>query len=84
MYPAVRDPVGAAALTIGKLREVQATVEHEPVALNWYHGAVRGPKARGVRKQLSEAAVEIIPIDQARAAEFVAAALKKKEQLSSA
>ena len=71
MYPAVRDAVGAASLTVGEIRRADATVEHDPVQGNWYHGAVRGSKSRSVKRRLSAAAVEIIPIDQIRAAELV-------------
>jgi hypothetical protein len=80
MYPAVHDPVGAASLTIGQIREAQATVEHDPVNWNWYHGAVRGSKPRGVKKRLSNVAIEIIPIDQARAAELEMSWKEKKAQ----
>jgi hypothetical protein len=83
MYPAVRDPVGAASVTIGQIREANATVEHDPVKWNWYHGAVRGSKVRSVRKRLCEAAIEIIRIDQIRAAELEAAWKVKRADLSS-
>lgn len=84
MYPAVRDPVGAASVTIGQIREANATVEHDPVKWNWYHGAVRGSKARRVRKRLSEVAIEIIRIDQIRAAELEAAWKANRADISSA
>jgi hypothetical protein len=83
MYPAVRDPVGAASVTIGQIREANATVEHDPVKWNWYHGAVRGSKARSVRKRLSEVAIEIIRIDQIRAAELEAAWKANRADISS-
>jgi hypothetical protein len=70
MYPAVRNPVGAASLTIGQIRAAGAQVEHDPATWNWYHGSVSGTKARKVKQALVEAALEIIPIDQARAAEL--------------
>ena len=70
MYPAVPNPVGAASLTIAQIRAASASVEHDPVSSNWYHGAVKGTKPRGVKKRLSQAAVEIIPIDQGRAADL--------------
>lgn len=70
MYPAIRDPVGAASVTIGQIRSVSAQVEHDPAKWNWYHGAVRGTKPRGVRNMLCDLAVEIIAIDQVRAREL--------------
>lgn len=82
MYPAVRDPVGAATVTVADLRGVGATVEHDPVEQNWYHGAVRGTKARGVKKRLSAMALEIVPIDQAQAEAFDQA-FKEKRGLTS-
>lgn len=82
MYPAVRDPVGAASVTVGQIGDALAHVDHGPVRRNWYHGEVRGTKARSVKKRLSNVAVEIIPIDQARAAEFKAA-WEEKRRLAS-
>ncbi|MFK4622529.1 hypothetical protein [Bradyrhizobium diazoefficiens] len=70
MYPAVRDPVGAASVTIAEIRAVKAAVEHDPTSRNWYHGAVRGTKSKGANKQLSKRATEIIPINQVLAAKF--------------
>ncbi|WP_271504339.1 hypothetical protein [Bradyrhizobium sp. CCBAU 11357] len=70
MYPAVRDPVGAASVTIAEIHAVKATVEHDPTWRNWYHGAVRGTKSKGANRQLSKRAKEIIPINQALAAKF--------------
>lgn len=70
MYPAVRDPVGAASVTIAQVRDASAEVEHDPAEWNWYHGAVRGTKPKGVKNRLSNVALEIIPIDQARAEEL--------------
>ena len=68
MYPAVRDAVGAAAVTIGDILAAKATVEHDPVWTNFYHGSVLGTKAKRVKDRLREAAVEIVEIDQAEAA----------------
>jgi len=70
MYPAVRDPVGAAAVTIAEIRAVKASVEHDPTWRNWYHGAVSGTKSKSASKQLSKKATEIIPINQVLAAKF--------------
>jgi hypothetical protein len=70
MYPALPDPVGAASVTIGQLRGLGAKVEHDPDKYNWYHGAVTGTKSKGVKKALSDVAVEIVAIDQALAARF--------------
>lgn len=70
MYPAVRNPVGAASLTVGQIRNAGAQVEHDPAPWNWYHGAVSGTKPKRVKQLLVDAAIELIPIDQARAAEL--------------
>ncbi|MGJ5149906.1 hypothetical protein [Bradyrhizobium sp. HKCCYLR1023] len=70
MYPAVRDAVGAASVTVRQILDTKATVEHDPVIVNWYHGAVRGTKSKSVKRRLSQAAQEIIPIDQQKAAEL--------------
>lgn len=70
MYPAVRDPVGAASLTLGQIRAAKAEADHDPATWNWYHGAVSGTKAKRVKQSMVDAAVEIIPIDQVRAAEL--------------
>ena len=67
MYPAVQGAVGAAAITIGRIRDVGARPEHEPVWQNWYHGSVFGITS-GIKKKLHKAASEIIKIDQAEAA----------------
>jgi hypothetical protein len=67
MYPAVRDSVGAAAIKVGDILATGATVEHDPVRTNFYHGSVLGTKPRGVRGMLLKAAIEIIAIDQAEA-----------------
>jgi hypothetical protein len=67
MYPAVRDPVGAASVTIDQIRTIGAGVSHDPSRHNWYHGAVNGSKPKRIRNKLKDGAVEIIPIDQARA-----------------
>lgn len=80
MYPAVRDAVGAASVTIRQILDAAASVEHDPVIVNWYHGAVRGTKLKSVRKRLSQAALEIIPIDQKRAAELQKAWQAKQNQ----
>lgn len=65
MYPAVRDPVGAASVTIGQMRAAGvASVEHNPVSLNWYHGAAKGTGKDSVKRKLATAAVEFIEIDQ--------------------
>jgi hypothetical protein len=68
MYPAVRNAVGAAAIPIANILSANATVEHDPVCINFYHGSVFGTKAKRVKEKLREAAAEIIPIDQAEAA----------------
>lgn len=70
MYPAVRDPVGAASVTLAEILATGARVAHDPMQVNWYHGAVTGTKPKGVRARLRDKAVEIIPIDQARAKAF--------------
>lgn len=70
MYPAVRDPVGAASLTVEQVLSVGAQVSHIPVSTNWYHGGIAGTKRGRVKERLREMAQEIIPIDQARAREF--------------
>lgn len=68
MYPAVLDAVGAAAISVGQIRAAKATVDHDPVRFNWYHGSVIGSKKRSVKKSLEAACVEIVEIDQAAAA----------------
>src|SRR6185437_4714783 len=67
MYPAVRDPVGAASVTVEQIRTTGAGVAHDPARHNWYHGAVAGTKPKRIRNKLKDGALEIIPIDQARA-----------------
>jgi hypothetical protein len=67
MYPAVGDAVGAAAISIKDVRSAGASVEHDPVWTNWYHGSVFGTRNRRVRNGLQKFAVEIIPIDQIEA-----------------
>jgi hypothetical protein len=67
MYPAVPRAVGAAAITIGQIRQTNATPEHDPVWKNWYHGSVFGIRGK-IKNKLHEAATEIIQIDQAEAA----------------
>ncbi|MCA1381266.1 hypothetical protein [Bradyrhizobium sp. BRP23] len=67
MYPAVRDPVGAASVTIGQMREAGALVEHDPTTFNWYHGAASGTGKDKVKRKLAKVAVEFIKIDQALA-----------------
>jgi hypothetical protein len=67
MYPAVRAAVGAASLTIKQIIDNGASVEHDPVWTNWYHGSVSGTKKQKVREKLRKAAAELIPIDQAEA-----------------
>jgi hypothetical protein len=67
MYPAVPGAVGAATITIGKIREVGARGEHDPEWRNWYHGSIFGITG-GMKKKLHKAAVEIVEIDQAEAA----------------
>ena len=59
--------MGAAAVTIGDILAANATVEHDPVWTNFYHGSVSGTKPRRVREKLRHAAIEIIGIDQAEA-----------------
>jgi hypothetical protein len=68
MYPAVGDAVGAASISIGDIRNVGASVEHDPVWKNWYHGSVFGTKPKRVKNSLQRVAVEIIAIDQIEAA----------------
>jgi hypothetical protein len=51
MYPAVADPVGAASVTIGQIREAGASVEHDPDPLNWYHGSALGTGKDRVQTQ---------------------------------
>jgi len=70
MYPAVRDPVGAASITVGQMRTAGAGVEHDPVPLNWYHGSATGTGKDKVKRKLAEVAVEFIKIDQKLAARF--------------
>lgn len=67
LYPSVSRSIGAASLTIGDIQAQNLTVHHEPVCLNWYHGAVRGIRT-GDGKRLSRLAIEIVPIDQEQAA----------------
>lgn len=67
MYPAVRDPVGAASVTIEQLRAAGTVVEHDPVFLNWYHGSVLGTGKDSVKRKIAKVAVEFIKIDQALA-----------------
>jgi hypothetical protein len=67
MYPAVADPVGAASVTIGQIREAGASVEHDPDPLNWYHGSALGTGKDRVKRNLAKVAVEFIQIDQALA-----------------
>lgn len=69
MYPAVSSAVGAASIAIGAIRDAGATVDHDPVWKNWYHGSVFGING-GIKKKLHRAAAEIIEIDQAEAARF--------------
>jgi len=66
LYPSVDRAVGAASLTIGNIQALGLSVEHQPVNRNWYHGGVRGIKTKH-KKQLMNAATEIVPIDQAEA-----------------
>lgn len=67
MYPAVKEPVGAAAVSIADVLAAGAVVEHDPVKQNWYHGAILGAKGK-VKNKLQQASSEIIAIDQAEAA----------------
>jgi hypothetical protein len=73
MYPAVKNAVGAATVTIKNIQDVGARAEHDPVCTNWYHGSVFGTKSRSVKKKLQQAAIEIIAIDQLEAARLDAA-----------
>jgi hypothetical protein len=68
MYPAIRNPVGAVAVTVSDILAAGATAGHDPVWTNFYHGSVSGTKPRRVREKLRDAAIEIIAIDQAEAA----------------
>jgi len=70
IYPAVRDAVGAASVTVGEIRALQAEVDHDPTRENWYHGAATGCKKKSVKQKLSAAASEIVPINQAKAREL--------------
>jgi hypothetical protein len=67
MYPAVPGAVGAAAITVQKIKDTGATIIHDPVWRNWYHGSVFGITG-GIKKKLHKAATEVIEIDQAEAA----------------
>jgi hypothetical protein len=73
MYPAIRNPVGAAAVTVGDIASAGAQAEHDPVGTNFYHGSVSGTKPRSVKDRLRSVAIEIIAIDQAEAARLDAA-----------
>lgn len=70
MYPAVPDPVGAASVTLEQIHAAGGAVDHDPTPTNWYHGAVSGTKPKRVKQTLAGVAVEIIAIDQDRAAEL--------------
>jgi hypothetical protein len=72
MYPAIKHPVGAAAITIREILAAGAAVEHDPVWTNFYHGSVLDIKKR-IKDKLRAAAVEIIPINHAEAARLDAA-----------
>lgn len=67
MFPALSRAVGAAAITIKKIRDAGGKIEHDPAWKNWYHGSIFEVTG-SVKKKLHKAAVEIIPIDQAEAA----------------
>jgi hypothetical protein len=86
MYPAIKNPVGAAAITVGDILAAGATVEHDPVWTNFYHSSVSGTKPKRVRNSLYRVAVEIITINQAEAArlerEFIAASQPENAQLA--
>jgi hypothetical protein len=73
MYPAISNPVGAAAVTVGDITSTGACAEHDPVRTNFYHGSVSGTKPRSVKEKLRSVAIEIIAIDQAEAARLDAA-----------
>lgn len=72
LYPAVNLEIGAASLTVREIRSHDLTVHHEPVWVNWYHGAVRGIQSgkagQKTKKALCALATEIIAIDQVEAA----------------
>jgi len=70
MYPAVRDAVGAASLTVHDIQSLQANVDHDPTDKNWYHGIITGCNSKSVKRRLRNAASEIVPIDQAKAQEL--------------
>jgi hypothetical protein len=77
MYPAIKNPVGAAAVTIGDILAAGATAEHDPVWTNFYHGSLSGTKPRRVKEKLRDAAIEIIAIDQTEAARLVPTFLRE-------
>jgi hypothetical protein len=83
MYPAVRDAVGAASVTVEQIRDATASVEHDPEPSNWYHGSVTGTKAKKVKQRLRDVAVEIIPIDHARASALNLAVNERNASVSS-
>lgn len=67
LYPAVRNPLGAAAVSIGAVRELGCDCEHSPMLTNWYHGGLTGigkDRKHQLKRALVEASFEIIPIDQ--------------------
>lgn len=73
MYPAISNPVGAAAITVGDIVSAGARAEHDPVRTNFYHGSVSGTKRKPVREKLRSVAIEIIAINQAEAGRLEAA-----------
>lgn len=54
MYPAIKNPVGAAAISIENILAANASVEHDITWTNFYHGSVLGTKAKRVREKLCQ------------------------------
>lgn len=66
LYPALKQSVGLAAITVELIRQIQLDLHHAPVFSNWYHGGIVGNfNNRKKSRKLAEFANEHVlrPID---------------------
>jgi hypothetical protein len=69
LQPSVQRSVGTLGIAIERIKSRGASVKHDPVTVNWYHGSISNI-TKSMRRQWKNDADEIIPIDQAAAVAF--------------
>lgn len=69
LYPSMTQAVALVSHRIDALHVRGLSVQHEPVAEDWYHGGIYGV-TDALRRKLAKSASTVVPIDQAAARAF--------------